>query len=86
MSNTMKFHVFKGLGNEDPDQFWFVAKAVWTTQNIIDDHMKKAQLVTSLQNRALMWYIKYCTDNLVASLAETQTALNKEFGRPKSKT
>ena len=86
MSNTMKFPVFKGLGSEDPDQFWFVAKAMRIAKQIIDDHINKAQLVTTLQDRTLTWYIKYCTDNLVASLADTQTALNKEFSRPKSET
>lgn len=34
----------------------------------------------------LTWYIKYCTNNLVAPLVDTQTALNKEFDRPKSET
>jgi len=46
--------------------------------------MKKATLVTALQDRALMWYINYYTDNLIAMLVDIQTALNKEFGRPKS--
>ena len=82
----MKFPIFKSLGNEDPDQFWFVANSMWTAQNITHDHMKKGQLVTTLQGRLLTWYIKYYIDNLVASLADTQTTLNKEFGRPKSET
>ena len=50
----------------------------------MDDHMKKEALVTALQETALTWYIKYCTDNLMASLADIQTALNKEFSRSKS--
>lgn len=29
MVNSIKMLVFKGLGNENLDQFWFVAKAVW---------------------------------------------------------
>jgi len=33
-----------------------------------------------------MWYIKYYINNPVASLADTQTTLNKEFHRPKSET
>jgi len=82
----MKFPILKGLGNEDPNQFWFVVKAMWTTKNITNDHMKKSHLVTSLQDHELTWYIKYCTNNPVASLVDTQTTLNKEFGKPKSKT
>lgn len=50
----------------------------------MDDNIKKAQLVTTLQDRELTWYIKYCTDNPTAMLAETQQALNKEFRKLKS--
>lgn len=52
-------------------------------QNIMDDHINKAKLVTSLQDRTLTWYIKYCIDNPLASLEDSQTPLNKEFSRPK---
>lgn len=48
--------------------------------------MKKPSLVTDLQDRALTWCIKYYTYNLMASLVDTQTTLNKEFGRPKFET
>ena len=48
-----EFCHFEGLGNEDLDQFWFVTKVVWTAQNITNDNMKKAQLVTALQDRVL---------------------------------
>lgn len=47
--------------------------------------MKKETLITPLQDHALMWYIKYCIDNLRVELADIQTTLNKEFGRSKSK-
>lgn len=82
----MKLSIFKGLGSEDLDQFWFVVKAVWMAQNITYDHIKKVQLVTTLQYHVLSWYIKYYTNNTLASLADTHIDLNKEFGRPKSKT
>lgn len=42
------------------------------------------QLVTALEDQALTWYIKYCSDNPNATLAKTQRALNKEFRKPKS--
>lgn len=29
MASTMKMHVFKGVGNEDPEQFWFITDVVW---------------------------------------------------------
>lgn len=34
----------------------------------------------------MTWYIKYCIDNPLASLADTKIALNKEFDRTKSAT
>ena len=62
----MKFPLFKGLGNEDPDQFWFVVRVVWEAQGVTDDHIKKATLVSALQDRELNWYIKYSKNNLNA--------------------
>jgi len=53
-------------------------------QQITIDNIEKAQLLTTLQDCALTWYIKYCVDNPHASLAETQTTLNKELSKPKS--
>jgi len=29
MDNLVKLPVFKGVGNEDPDQFWFEIEVVW---------------------------------------------------------
>ena len=80
----MKLQVFKVLGSEDPDHFWFFGKVVWTTQNITNDNIKKVQLVTTLQDHTLTWYIKYCYENPLASLADTKADLNKEFIKPKS--
>ena len=84
MSNTIKFPIFKGLGSEDPDQVWFIANVVWTTQQITDDHIKKAHFVITLQDCVLTWYIKYFSNNPLATLAETKVALKKEFSKPKS--
>ena len=53
MENLVKLPLFKGLGNEDPDQFWFVMKVVWEAQGIMDDHMKKETLVSALQDCVL---------------------------------
>jgi len=84
MSNSIKLPIFKGIGSEDTDQFWFVENDVWTTQQITNDNIKKAQLVTSLQDRALTWYINYCVDHPIAMLAKAKDALNKEFSKPNS--
>ena len=84
ISNTMKMPIFMVLGTKDLDQFWFVADVVWKSQEITDDDMKKAQLVTTLQVRAHIWYIKYNMTHPAASLNDTKDALNNEFRKPKS--
>ena len=76
--------LFKGLGNEDPDQFWFIVKSIWEAQGVTDDHMKKETLVCALQDSALTWYINYSNDNPNDGVEDIQTTLNKEFSRPKS--
>jgi len=58
MVNFVKLPMFKGVGNEDPDQFWFDMKAVWEAQGIMDDEMKKETLVSALQDCTITWYIK----------------------------
>lgn len=77
--------MFKGLGNEGPNQFLFIVKAVWEAHGIIDDKMKRETLVSMLQEHVLMWYIKDCNDNPTSALEDIQIALNKEFSIPKSK-
>jgi len=42
MSSTMKIPIFKWVGSEDPEKFWFVANVVWTMQQITNDNIKKA--------------------------------------------
>ena len=46
--------------------------------------MKKATLVSALQDRALTWYIKYSTDNPTSTLVDIQATLNREFTKPMS--
>ena len=55
----MKLPTFKGTGAEDPKQHWFLCEAMWTIKGIQDDDIKLVQLVTTLRERALTWYMKY---------------------------
>lgn len=80
----MKMFVFKGLGTKDLEQFWFIVDVVWKAQNITKENMKKVQLVTTLQDKALSWYIKFFSGKLNATMLETQQVLNNEFKKPKS--
>lgn len=66
------------------EQFLFVSDVVWTTQKITDGNIKKAQLLTAQQDHALMWYIKYSSNNPLLSLSDTKDDLNKDFSKHKS--
>jgi len=48
MASVIKVPIFRGIGNEDPDQFWFVVTAVWEAQGVMDDNIKKATLMSTL--------------------------------------
>ena len=86
MASAIKLLVFRGVGNEGLDQFWFMVRAVWEAQCVLDDNIKKATLVNMFQDCALTWYIKHSNDHPNAGIAEIQTALNGEFSKPKSET
>lgn len=76
MENIVKMDVFKVQGLEDPNLFWLLVEAMWKTKQINDNYMKKAQLVTTLQDIALPCYIKYNTTNPNSTLDEIKIALN----------
>ena len=84
MERAIKLPVFKGVGNEYPDQFWFVIKVIWEAQGVTNETIKKVMLVSTLQDCTLTWYIKNSKDNPNAGIVDIQIALNREFGRPKS--
>jgi len=48
MASAIKFLVFRGVGNKDPDQFWFMIKALWEAQGVMDENIKKAMLLSAL--------------------------------------
>ena len=48
MVSAIKLPIFRGVGNEDLDQFWFVVRAVWEAQGVTDENIKKATLVNTL--------------------------------------
>ena len=45
MASAIKLPVFRGVGNEDPDQFWFVVRAVWEAHGVTDDNIKNEPYV-----------------------------------------
>ena len=62
--------VFKGEGSEEPEQFWFVVRAVREAHGVTEDNIKKATLVSALQDHGLTWYIKYSSDHPNAGIVE----------------
>jgi len=63
MASVIKLLVFRGVGNEDLDQFWFMVRAIWEAQGVMDENIKKVTLVGAFQDRALTWYIKHSNDH-----------------------
>ena len=53
MAAHLKLPTFKGVGDEDMDQFWFVTDSVWTEQNVTNDTVKRVQLSLAFEDRAL---------------------------------
>ena len=85
MNDDIKLPVFRGTGSEDPEQFWFLCEAVWTAKNIMDQDIRRVQLVTSFRDRDLAWFMKFSsTQNHV--LADIKTTMIKEFKNPKSES
>jgi len=48
MARVIKMLVFKGVANEGLDDFWFMVRVVWEAQEVMDDNIKKATLVSAL--------------------------------------
>jgi len=83
MASTIQLPIFKGAGSEDLEMFWFVLNSVWNTQQIMDDNIKKAVLVSTLQDRVLTWYMKYSGINPMAWIMDIYIELKKDFSWPK---
>ena len=64
----LKLPTFKGVGDEDMDQFWFVADSVWTAHNVASDTIKRVQLSLAFEDRALDWYRRYVAQNGTTSI------------------
>ena len=85
MYDDIKLPVVKGIGLEDPEQFWFLCEAVWTAKNIMDQNTRRTQLVTSFRDWALTWFMKFSSTQNYA-LADIKKAMIKEFKKPKSES
>ena len=84
MAAHMKLPTFKGVGDEDMDQFWFVAGSVWIMQNVASDAVKRAQLSLAFEGRALDWYMGYISQNVNATIEYIKTTLKQQFKKARS--
>jgi hypothetical protein len=84
MADEMRLLTFRGDGSEDPDQHWFLCEVVWSIKNITDEDVKRAQLSTTLRDRALSWYMKFVQGTAPKLLNVINIALIFEFKKPKS--
>ena len=51
--NDIKLPIFKINGLEDPKKHWFICEVICTVRQVQDDAIKKSQMITTLQGRAL---------------------------------
>ena len=57
--DDVKLPLFHGNGTKDPEQYWFLCKAIWIVKKVQDEEINKGQLATTFQGQALDWYMKF---------------------------
>jgi hypothetical protein len=87
MADEMMIPIFRGDGLEDPDQHWFLCKAVWSIKQVNDKEVKRDQFSTTLRDRTLSLYMIFSTMNVQSKPLNTiKTPLSTKFKKPKSKS
>jgi hypothetical protein len=87
MVDEMRLPTFRGDGSEDPDQHWFLFKAVWSIKQIIGEAVKRDQFSTTLRDCTLSWYMKFVQGVAQPKLLNViKTVLIVEFKKPKSES
>ena len=85
VNDDIKLPIFKGIGSEDLEQFWFLCEAVQTAKNIMDRNTRRAQVVTSFRDRGLTWFMNFSNTQNYA-LADIKKVMIKELKKPKSES
>ena len=78
MAAHMNFPTFKGVGDEDMDQFSFIVELLRTTQNVANDAVNRAQLSLALKGRSLDWHMGYIGEHANIIIEEIKNALKKK--------
>ena len=85
MADDIKLPIFRGTRLEDPNQHWFLCKAVWNVKQVTNNNVKMAQFTTTFRDRALNWFMKY-SNGQTRTLVEIRVALSSKFKEPRSKS
>jgi hypothetical protein len=87
MVDEMRLPIFRGDRSEDPDQHWFLCKAVWSINKVNEEAVKRAQFSTTLRDCTLSWYMKFAKGVAQPKpLNDIKIALSAEFKKPKSES
>ena len=87
--SDIKLPRFNGNGLEDPEQHWFLCEVVCIVRQVLDEAIKKAQMITTFRDHALDWYMKFYVVPVGVpqkSLDQIQIGLIEEFKKPKSES
>jgi hypothetical protein len=79
---TIRLPKFKGEALKDPEKHLFVYEKIWEAKQIIDEDTKFAQLVITLRDKALDWYMSLATNNppgTTITIADIKKLLINEF-------
>ena len=80
---------FNGNGAEDPEQHWFICEVIWMVRLVENADLKKAQIITTLRDRALDWFMKFCVVPPGApqrNLEQIRATMISKFRKPKSES
>ena len=83
----MKLPIIDGNDTDDPKKYWFLCEEIWTTQQTVDDNVKKIELETTLRVHALDWYMRFMLvpqGGTTKTLDEIRKGIFEEFKKPKS--
>jgi len=82
---TIRLPKFKGEALKDPEKHLFVYEKIWEEKHITDEDTKFVQLVITLRDRALDWYMSLATNNppgTTITIADIKKLLINEFQKP----
>jgi hypothetical protein len=85
---TIRLPEFQGEEAEYPEKHLFICTKIWEAKQIIDENTKLTQLVITLRDRALDWYMSLDTNNapgMTRILENIKKLLINEFQKPRSK-